>query len=154
MDLLIQHPIQIFTDHKPLLHCFTKRQPQPTILSCSNAINKILQTYNHPHIRKKTFLLLICSVDLLRKLNFNKTNLNTNNNFHKLILLFYKIKLFNPYITLPIMKKCYLIKIMIPIVSLPITAQTNFQYVLMTKAMMSLLSFYTSFPLNLLHLSI
>ena len=43
------------------------------------------------------------------------------------------------------MKKCYLIKKMILILSLLIMAQTNFQYVIMTKAMVSLLNLQTPF---------
>ena len=40
------HPIHVFTDHKPLLHCFTKKVLAHASIrqSCSNAINKILLT--------------------------------------------------------------------------------------------------------------
>ena len=41
--LIIGSPYTIhqFTDHKPLLHYFTKRKPCPTFLSCSSAIHKL-----------------------------------------------------------------------------------------------------------------
>ena len=46
------HPIHIFTDHKPLIHCLTKkRKSQSTLLSCSNATHKIFEIKNYSHSR-------------------------------------------------------------------------------------------------------
>ena len=48
------HPIHVFSDHKPLLHCFTKKVilvPAFTELKC---INKVFQTKNHSFSWKKS----------------------------------------------------------------------------------------------------
>ena len=48
------NPIHVFTDRKPLLHCFTKRYPQSTLLQSSNAIYRNFKTENYPHSWKKS----------------------------------------------------------------------------------------------------
>ena len=115
-----------FTDQKPLFHCVTKKSNlSPRSYRAQMQLTKFskLKTFKH---QEKIFLLLICSVDISQKLNFNLTNLNTNNHLHKFILLFYKITLFNPYCTQSSMKKCYFIKNMILILFSLNMAMTNF----------------------------
>ena len=50
------HPIHIFKDHKPILHCFTKKGSlSPHFYRAQMQLNKILQTYYHSHTRQKSF---------------------------------------------------------------------------------------------------
>ena len=49
------HPMHVFTDHKPLLNCFTKKNKlTPTLLPSSNAVNKVFKTKNFSHTWKKS----------------------------------------------------------------------------------------------------
>ena len=54
------HPILIFTDHKPLLHCFTKRgNLSPRFYRAQMQLTKFSKL-KIIHTPGKTFLLLIC----------------------------------------------------------------------------------------------
>ena len=64
------HPIHIFTDHKPLLHCFIKKgNLSPRFYRAQMQLTKFsnLKLYI---LLEKTFPLLIYLVDLLQKKNF------------------------------------------------------------------------------------
>ena len=93
-------PIHVFTDHKPLLHCFTKNgNLSPRFYRAQIQLTK----FSKPKIihtpGKKTFLLLTYSVDLLLKKNYK--SINSNINTFQLILSsqYYKTTNLNPYIT-------------------------------------------------------
>ena len=55
------HPIHIFTDHKPLLHCFTKKSNlSPRFYRAQMQLTKIFKTQNNSYSWKKISLLPIC----------------------------------------------------------------------------------------------
>ena len=68
------HPIHVFTDHKPLLHCFTKKgNLSPRFHRAQMQLTKIstLKIIHTPG--KKTFLSLTYSVDLLLKKTYKQS---------------------------------------------------------------------------------
>ena len=68
------HPIHIFTDHKPLLHCFTKKgNLSPRFYRAQMHLTKFSKLKKST-LLEKISLLPICSVALLQKLNYNSTN--------------------------------------------------------------------------------
>ena len=90
------HPIHVFTDHKPLLYCFTIKgnlRPRAQMQLTKFSKLKII------HTPGKIFLLLIYSVDLLLKMNYKSINSNINIFHLILILQYYKTTHLNPYIT-------------------------------------------------------
>ena len=93
------HPIHVFTDHKPLLHCFTKKgNLSPRFYRAQMQLTKFSEL-KIIHTPGKTFLLLTHLVDLLLKKNY--TSMNSNINTFHLILISqsYKTTNLNPYIT-------------------------------------------------------
>ena len=69
-----RHPIHIFTDHKPLLHCFTKKgNLSPRFYRAQMQLTKFSKL-KLIHTPGKTSLLPICYVALLQKLNYNSIN--------------------------------------------------------------------------------
>ena len=92
-------PIHVFTDHKLLLHCFTKKgNLSPRFYRAQMQLTK-LSKLKIIHTPEKTFLLLIYSVDLLLKKNYKSINSNLNI-FHLILILQYdKTTNLNPYIT-------------------------------------------------------
>ena len=128
------HPIHIFTDHKPLLHCFTKkRNLSPRFYRAQMQLTKFSKLYVI-HTPGKNLSV----ADLLSR-SFTKEELQINQLKHKHLLphfdftILHNNTLETPYITYLNMKKFYLIKNMIPIQFSQIMEQTNFHYVLMTK---------------------
>ena len=77
------HPIHDFTDHTPLLHCFTKKdKPNPQFYRAQMQFwHNSSKSKSFTHL-EKFFLSLICSVVPLQKLNYNLTKINTNNFLH------------------------------------------------------------------------
>ena len=94
------HPIHVFTDHKPLLHCFTKKgNLSPRFYRAQMQLTKFskLKIIHTPG--KKFFLLLTYSADLLLKKNYKSINSNINTFHLILISQYYKTTNLNPYIT-------------------------------------------------------
>ena len=92
------HPIHAFTDHKPLLHCFTKkRNLSPRFYRAQMQLTKVSKL-KIIHTPGKN-LLLIYSVDLLLKKNYKSINSNINIFHLILILQYYKTTNLNQFFT-------------------------------------------------------
>ena len=92
-------PIHVFTDHKPLLHYFTKKGNLTSLFYRAQMQLTKFSKLKIIHTPGKTLLLLTYSVDLLLKKNYKSINANINN-FHLIsISPYYKTTNFSPYIT-------------------------------------------------------
>ena len=80
------HPIHIFTDHKPLLHCFTKKgNLSPRFYRAQMQLTKFPNLESYILLEKTFLLLTYFFVDLLLKKNYKSINSNINT-FHPILI--------------------------------------------------------------------
>ena len=73
------HPIYIFTDHKPLLHCFAKKgNLSPRFYRAQMQLTKFSKLKNI-HTPGKNLIVADMLQELLQKNNFKYINYDTNN---------------------------------------------------------------------------
>ena len=143
------HPIHISIDHKPLLHCFTKKgKRSPRFYRAQMQLTKF-SNFKKIHTPGKNLSV----TDMLRR-SFTKTELLLSQLNHKQLppqidfALLQKV-LSNMYITYLNTTKPYLIKNMTVTQFLLIMVQTNFQFVLLIKKTTLLSNLYILFCSNL-----